>query len=195
MELLLIRHALPQRIENQNGEPADPPLSDTGRRQAERLARWLESESIDGVYASPMRRAVETAEPLAKTKGLELQLEPGIVELDAQSEIYVPLEELKANDYERWRELMAGGLYAGIDLGAFRRAVIGSIEGIILANPGKRIAVVCHGGVINAWAGRVLRITEPLFFDPTYTSINRFMAASSGERSLTSLNEAAHLRG
>jgi probable phosphoglycerate mutase len=32
------------------------------------------------------------------------------------------------------------------------------------------------------------------FFDPTYTSVNRFMAASTGERSVISLNETAHLR-
>ena len=54
--------------------------------------------------------------------------------------------------------------------------------------------MVCHGGVINAWAAEVLGIEPRLFFDPTYTSINRFVAARSGERSLVSLNEAAHLR-
>jgi probable phosphoglycerate mutase len=58
------------------------------------------------------------------------------------------------------------------------------------------VAVVCHGGVINAFAGEVLGIREPfLFFDPGYTSISRFLAAKSGERSVLSLNETGHLRG
>ena len=49
--------------------------------------------------------------------------------------------------------------------------------------------------MINAWASTVLGLPVTLFFNPDYTSINRFMAASSGERSIVSLNETAHLRG
>ena len=194
MELLLIRHGLPVRIENTDGQPADPPLSETGREQARSLARWLEPERIDVLYASPLRRALETATALADAKGLEIVIEPGVVELDHDSPFYVPLEELKQTDYERWREAMQGGLYAGIDVEGFQRTVVASIERIVAANPGARVAIVCHGGVINGWAGRVLGVENPLFFDPTYTSISRFLAASSGERSVVSLNESAHLR-
>ena len=195
MELLLIRHALPLRVEKDDGQPADPPLAAAGRRQAEHLARWLASEAIDGLYASPLQRAVETARPLARSQNLEVQVEPGVVELDWRSEIYIPLEELKASDYERWLELVRGGITAGVDIDAFQRAVREGMERIIAANPGRRIAVVCHGGVINVWTAHVLGLEAQLFFDPTYTSINRFLAASSGERSIVSLNEAAHLRG
>ena len=194
MELLLIRHALPVRIENDDGRPADPPLSAVGRRQAERLAEWLAGEPLDALYASPMRRAVETARPLARASGLELRLEPGVVEFDRDAAVYVPLEELKRADPARWRELVQGGLYAEIDLAAFQRTVLASLEAIIARHPGGRVAVVCHGGVINTWAARTLGIAQPLFFDPTYTSINRFLAAGSGERSVSSLNEAGHLR-
>jgi len=38
VELIVIRHALPVRIANADGSPADPPLSETGRQQAARLA-------------------------------------------------------------------------------------------------------------------------------------------------------------
>ena len=40
MDLLLVRHGLPERIEGGEG-PADPVLTDEGRRQSERLADWL----------------------------------------------------------------------------------------------------------------------------------------------------------
>lgn len=192
----MIRHARPVRVENRAGRPADPPLGELGQRQAARLARWLADEPIHALYASPMRRAVETARPLAERTGLELRLEPGLVELDHLSERYVPLEELKAENYEAWLALMRGGLYAGIDLGAFRRGVAESLERIVAAHPGRKVAVVCHGGVINAWAAHVLGLAleSSLFFDPTYASISRFLAAGSGERSVESLNETAHLR-
>jgi probable phosphoglycerate mutase len=194
MELLLVRHALPLRVERDDGMPADPPLGDEGQRQAERLARWLEGERIDAIYASPLQRALETAQPLAKSRGIALRIEPGVVEFDRMASAYVPLEEIKALDHERWRALVRGGLVEGIDLGEFRRVVTGSLERIIADHPGERIAVVCHGGVINTWAAHVLGLETTLFFDPVYTSISRFLASASGERSLASLNEAAHLR-
>lgn len=190
----MIRHGLPLRIERDDGQPANPPLAELGRRQAEQLASWLVDERIDALYASPMRRAHETAMPLADSKGLEIRLEPGVVEYDEQASTYVPLEQLKAENPEEWRALVQGGLYEGIDFARFRRTVIDTLERIIAAHRGERVAVVCHGGVINCWAAHVLGIDAPLFFEPTYTSINRVLAASSGERMVVTLNEAAHLR-
>ena len=195
MELLLIRHALPERIETKDGSPADPPLSALGRAQAERVARWLAAEPIGAIYTSPMRRARETADPLARAVGAAVAIDDGLVEMDHLSDVYVPLEQLKAEDYPRWQALIQqGGLYAGVDLAAFRANVVASVERAIAAHPGGRVVVVCHGGVINAWAGHVLGIADPFFLDVAYTGVSRFLAASTGERSVRSLNETAHLR-
>jgi 2,3-bisphosphoglycerate-dependent phosphoglycerate mutase len=196
VELLLIRHALPEHVETRDGSPADPPLSAIGRDQAERLAAWLAGEEIGAVYASPMRRARQTAEPLARVLGVGIALESRIVEMDHRSDVYIPLEKLKREDYPRWQELVQrGGLWAGVDLAAFRAGVVAAIEEMIAKHRGNRVAVVCHGGVVNAWAGHVLGIADPFFLDAHYTSVSRFLAAGSGERSVGSLNETAHLRG
>lgn len=194
MQLLLIRHALPLRVENPDGRPADPPLSDAGRAQAGRLAEWLAAERLDALYASPLRRAAETALPLSRRAGLPVRPEAGVAEYDAEAAAYVPLEELKAADPEAWRAAVQGGLWAGIDIERFRETVVASLEGIAGRHPGARVAVVCHGGVINAFAAHVLGIDRPLFFEPAYTSVSRFLVARSGERSVVTLNEAAHLR-
>jgi len=192
MQLLLIRHGLPVRIENEDGARADPPLSDEGREQAEKVARWLSGEILHAVYSSPMRRAMETAQPLAATLGVDVRLESGVVELDHDSNTYIPLEDLKSSDPERWRAQVTD--YFGADLERFGTKVERSIEGIIAAHPGQNVAIVCHGGVINAWACRVLGLPLSLFLNAGYTSISRFLAASSGERSVGSLNESGHLR-
>ena len=42
MELILIRHGLPLQVETEDGTPADPPLSEVGHKQAQRMAKWLE---------------------------------------------------------------------------------------------------------------------------------------------------------
>ena len=194
MELILIRHGLPVTVMHEDGRAADPPLTEAGHAQARAAARWLASDAIDRIYSSPMRRARETAEPLSRTLGIDVELEPRVAEFDRDAEHYIPLEELKRIDYEAWRDFMKRGYPEGLDLAAFQAEVIGALDEIIEANPGRRVAVVCHGGVINTWAAHVIGIELRLFFAPVYASIHRFMAASSGERSLESLNETQHLR-
>lgn len=194
MEILLVRHALPERLVVAGGR-ADPPLAPVGRRQADALAGAMAAEGVDAVYASPLRRAVETAEPLAARLGLGVTVRDGLAEWDRDADAYIPVEELKATDHPLWHAL-AGGRWdeLGIDPVAFLERVVRTIDGIAADHPGQRVAVVCHGGVINAYAGNVLGIERLLFFEPDYTSINRFLLTRDGRRSLRSLNETGHLR-
>lgn len=194
MELLLIRHARPVRVEAA-GRPADPPLDEVGRRQAGALARWLHDDPIDAVVASPLRRAVETAEPLAAALGLEMTHEEGIVEWDRDHESYIPIEELKANDDPAWIAMREGRWEAlGIDADSFRDRVVDALDTVAASHPGGRVAVVCHGGVINAYTAAVLGLARILWFEPQYTSISRLLVSRDGVRSLFSLNETGHLR-
>ena len=66
MELILIRHGLPLRVENTDGSPADPGLSVKGVHQAEKLAVWMKNEELDAIYCSPLKRARMTAQPLVQ---------------------------------------------------------------------------------------------------------------------------------
>jgi len=194
MQLLLIRHGLPIRHATQDGSPADPPLSETGHAQARLTAEWLATESIDRIYASPMQRARQTAEPLAALVGLEIELDPRVVEFDAHADEYIPMEELKRADPAAWKAFVTGGYTARTDFDAFVATAVAGLQQMIEDNPGGRVAVFCHGGVINSFATFVLGLPPQLFFDPHYASISRFLAASSGERSIQSLNETSHLR-
>ncbi len=83
MELLLIRHALPIRRELTEGV-ADPELSEAGVAQALHLAEYLASEELHAIYASPLKRAQQTAAPLAERFRLEVTLVDGVAEFDPQ---------------------------------------------------------------------------------------------------------------
>ncbi|MGH9193181.1 MAG: histidine phosphatase family protein, partial [Acidimicrobiales bacterium] len=104
MELLLIRHARPQRAESVDG-PADPGLSELGRRQADALAAWLVPEGLDAIYTSPLRRAVQTAAPLGDALGLAVASDAALAEYDADAMAYIPIEELRAAGDPRWMEV------------------------------------------------------------------------------------------
>ena len=195
MELILIRHGLPLRREVVEG-PADPELAPEGRDQSARLASYLASEKIAAIYSSPMKRALQTAEPLAQTTGLPISIVDEVAEYDRLSNEYIPIEELRAANDERWQKLLAGGWQSDSDtLESFRDRVISSLELLISHHASQRIVVTCHGGVINQYLAHILGIsTERGFFYPQYTSIHRVVASQNGLRSVGSLNEIAHLR-
>ena len=195
MELILVRHGLPVRREVVEG-PADPELSVEGHDQSALLANYLATESIDAIYSSPMKRAMQTAEPLATKAGLPISVVDDVAEYDRLSNEYIPIEELRAANDERWHKLVAGGWQSDSDtLESFRHRVVSSLEQLSSQHASQRIVVTCHGGVINQYIAHILGIaTERGFFYPQYTSIHRVIAAQNGLRSIGSLNEIAHLR-
>ena len=155
MELLLVRHALPVRTDAGAG-PADPHLTDEGRAQAEALAaHW--AGRVDQVWTSPMHRARETAAPLEAALGTTAVVDDDLAELDRGASAYVPLEELR-RDPEAWAEAVdawtgPGGEALRRD---FRARVVAAVDRVVAAGRGQRVAVVCHGGVINAAVAEVL---------------------------------------
>ncbi|MGA1104005.1 MAG: histidine phosphatase family protein [Pseudomonadales bacterium] len=193
MELILIRHGLPEKVVRDDGGAADPELSATGHLQAQKMAEYLQSEPIAKIYSSPMRRAAQTAEPLASLLDLPVTLVDGVAEYDQQADHYIPVEQLKEENYEAWKALMRGDLQ-GYDFEAFVDRAIAALNDIIANHRGETVAVTCHGGIVNVCAAHVLGMTPRMFFNPYYTSISRFRAASSGEKSVITLNERHHVR-
>jgi 2,3-bisphosphoglycerate-dependent phosphoglycerate mutase len=197
MELLLVRHAEPVRVATGEGAdgPVDPPLTRRGHEQAERLAAWLAAERVDHAVTSPMRRAMETAAPLAAAHGLEPEVLEDLIEYDARADHYIPAEELRATRDERWTAMVEGRWedFGGERPDVFRARIVPCLDALIGRFPGGRVAAVCHGGVINVYLAHLLGIDRHLWFEPAYTSVSRVAASRQGHRSLASLNETAHL--
>ncbi len=191
MDLILVRHARPEQVTNVAGG-ADPALTDIGHRQARAVAAWLAAEEIDGLYSSPMVRARETAAPLERLLGVDAAVIEGVQEYDAGEASYTPIEVMQ-QDPEVWRRYVEEE--KTLDRSDWAKVVGDALDDIIGRHRSQRAVVVCHGGVINVWAAVVLGLTPSMFFNPNYTSINRFRIASTGERSIVSLNETPHLRG
>ena len=196
MELVLVRHALPVRIDaTPDGGAADPGLSERGRAQAERVVQALAGDDVTAVYTSPLLRARETASPLAVALGMEPEVLPGIAEFDSGEGSYVPVEELKAAGDPRWERLARGDLYSvGVDPVAFRARVVQALEDVAARHPGGRAVLFTHAGALNAAAGHVLERQQAIWFAPAYCSITRLGFARDGRRGVVSLNETGHVR-
>jgi probable phosphoglycerate mutase len=165
VELVLLRHGEPDWSPDGGPSVADAPLSAFGRRQAEAAAAAIAAGGLDALFVSPLRRAQETAEPLAKASGLDAATLPGL------AEIHVPLAGLTQSEVDTYfRQAMRrrlGELWQGWPGGeAFREfhsRVSGTLAELLarheiapesedeftvwrLPPQRRRIAIVAHGG-------------------------------------------------
>jgi len=82
--LLLIRHGENEFVKTGKmaGRLPGVYLNERGRQQAAELAKVLAEVRLKAIYASPLERAVETAEPIAEGRKLEIQLRPDLMDND-----------------------------------------------------------------------------------------------------------------
>jgi broad specificity phosphatase PhoE len=131
----------------QHGEkeslPGDPGLTATGRRQATRTGRWLRGLELHTLYASPMRRAQETAECLASVTGLTVQPDARLRERlnwdgSLPFEAFLALWARTRHD----RDFAPGAGESSRQAGARLQAFLAGLSG----TPGP-VAAVTHGGI------------------------------------------------
>jgi 2,3-bisphosphoglycerate-dependent phosphoglycerate mutase len=201
VQLVLVRHALPERIDasdvaaaDRPGGPADPALTELGERQARRLVGVMAADGVAGLYTSPLARARATAAPLGAALGREPHIVDDLREYDADSASYVPVHEMARFDPAAWERMLAGLLPAHVDVAAFTARVDAAFERVVAAHPGRATAVVvAHAGVINVWLAHLLGIARPLTFPLDYVGITRVLCGRDGRRAVRTVNETAHV--
>ena len=83
MRLILVRHGETDTNKARLAlGQADVELNEHGRWQAQRLALSLKREPIAAIYSSPLKRTLATAEPIASSHGLKVQIDDGLIEMD-----------------------------------------------------------------------------------------------------------------
>jgi len=193
VELIIVRHALPESDKRDDG-PADPPLSPLGLRQAEATANLLATEGVDHVVTSTMQRAIQTGRPLADRLGLTPERLEGLKESDHRRSSYTPVEEMDA-DHEVIREFLDDPLSMFADgYEAFRDRVTVALDAVVAGNRGRTVAVFCHAMVVGVYLQTLLGLNDPFAVMADYCGITRVAASSSGIRSVRSFNETGHLR-
>ena len=193
MELIIVRHALPESEERDDG-PADPPLTPLGRRQAEATANLLATEGVDHVVTSTMKRAIQTGRPLADRLGLTPERLEVLKESDHRRCSYTPVEEMDA-DHEVIREFLDDPLSMFADgYEAFRDRITAALDAVVAATRGGTVAVFCHAMVGGVYLQTLLGLNDPFAVMANYCGITRVAASSSGIRSVRSFNETGHLR-
>jgi len=192
MQVLLVRHALPLRSEP--GQGSDPDLSDEGVAQIERLPQALARFPIARVVSSPQRRAIQTAEPVAAARGLAVEVDDRFAEYDRDLPVYIPVEQIRAENPQEWERLIQGRLPSAVDEDAFRARVLAAVDDLVgTGDPEDTVAVFSHGGVINLLLHEILGTARMLSFLVDYASVTRLLYSRSGQATVAGVNGVEHV--
>jgi probable phosphoglycerate mutase len=166
-EIWLVRHG---DCYEGMADGGDPPLSPLGRKQAAHLAQRVRRLNPAAVYASPYRRAMETAKAMTD----DVHVDPRLVEMamDLTDDGMLDFKEAPSAVVER---------------------MSAAIKAITEAHRGQRVIVVSHGAAIVNYVTDVLRL-EPgqLRMLPYYTSVS-IVRALGDRRVVASFGDVAHL--
>jgi broad specificity phosphatase PhoE len=147
-EIILVRHGETEwnRQEVFRGR-LDVDLNDTGRRQAELLGEHLSKVKLDAVYSSPLKRALETADRIARHHRLEVQTAQGLIDFDYGEWQGLPKETVKTKYkglYKRWTEKPHQvNIPAGESLDSVTERAIGVVNEAIAKHRGT-VVMVSH---------------------------------------------------
>jgi alpha-ribazole phosphatase len=198
--IYLIRHAeSTSNAEQRYAGSSDSPLSEWGRRQAEQLAEALHAVPLRAVYTSPLRRAVETASPIATDHGLEPVLVPDFREHGlgdweglTLSDVETRYPELLKQWYDRPNETRIPG---GETIDEMRARVVPVFREIAGRHSDEPLAIIAHGGVNRAILLSVLDAPLSSYWRFRLPNAGISLVEMDGDRAwLMVMNDTAHLR-
>ena len=161
-------------------------LDDVGRWQAQRLAQACADEGFDAVYSSDLARARDTARALASVSGVAVRTDAGLRERGFgvfEGLTYAEVESRFPDQARRWRQRDASfGPAGGEVLQAFYQRVIAAVAALAARHRGQHIAVVAHGGVLDALYRAAARVAldAPRSWQLGNAGINRLLASDEG---------------
>jgi broad specificity phosphatase PhoE len=154
--LFLVRHGenLANITKEMSCRKVDYSLTEKGRLQAEQTGIYFEDKEIHAIYASPLKRAVETAEIIASRLGLSVIVMENFRELNVGD-----LEDM-GNSPEAWqihlqviRDWMNGKperrFPGGEDYFDARQRLRDGVDGVLNHENGRNSIVVGHGGLFS----------------------------------------------
>ena len=199
MLLFLIRHALtPHTGDRLSGWIPGISLSDEGRSQATAMVERMQPVTLEAVYTSPLERCVETARPLASSKGLRVRVREALGEVrygDWEGKRLRTLAKTKL-----WRKVVSRPsdvrFPGGETVLETQHRAVAALQELRDKHDGKPIAVVTHADVIRLviahFAGVHIDLYQRLIVAPTSVSV---LWLGSGGPRVIKVNDTGSLDG
>ncbi len=201
-EILLIRHG--ESAPSVDGQPfvlkdghGDPALATIGEEQAEQVAERLAGEPISAIYVTTLQRTHQTAAPLAA----RLSLTPGIV--PELREIFLGdwegglIRKMAAQNHPIYQQVVKQQTWDVIPNAEkttdFRARVMAGLTQVVSAHPDELVAVVVHGGVVNAIMSVITGTPNGFVFMATDNASITHIVSTEDRWIVRGYNDIAHL--
>ncbi len=131
----------------------DVPLSEEGEQQAELIANRFAQEPIAGVYSSPLKRAYDTAEAIARPHNLNVHSLEGMREIgfgDWEGKAYTHVRQQYSEELRNWiHNPLEYRIPNGETLPALKTRVESALAEILAVHQEGRVILVAHSGTIR----------------------------------------------
>ncbi|MFO0908411.1 MAG: histidine phosphatase family protein [Isosphaeraceae bacterium] len=167
--ILLLRHAETSDPDRFHGAESNIGLGERGRLQARTVAEQLAAFAPHAVYTSAMRRALETAEPIARACGLPCSIEPELHERK-MGQLSGLSRDLGRPHYSEAKARWVRGELdythpGGESFAAIRDRVLPIFHRIAATEQGRTVVIVAHGVVIRVILTSILPGSGPADFE------------------------------
>lgn len=172
----------------------DVGLSDLGRHQAEAIAKWLEDAPIDAIVSSPRKRALDTIAPLARAKGLKLDVRKRLGEMDFGAWEGLAWDAIQQRDPDFAEKWMADPAQLpcpeGESCNGFFERCVAEVGALLDEYKGRTVVLSGHAGVNRCILGHVTKRTylESFVYAQDYGCVNAVGWGTDGFGQLALLN-------
>ncbi len=179
---------------------ADVELDEVGLRQAEATGRYVAARwPVVAVYASPLRRALQTAEAIARAQELSVQPFQGLLDInfgDVQGVLLDEVAQRYPDLHKAWLEAPHTVHFPGGEtLDDVRRRVVAGLDEVVARHPGQTVALVSHTVANRVLLCAVLGWGNERFWRLRQgtCAVNVFDAEENGDFTIVLLNDTCHL--
>lgn len=200
-QIILVRHGrTPWNKDKIFRGTVDVPHDEVGKEEARLAGEWLKGETIHAVYSSPLSRARDTAEAIARHHGLTVQDLPGLIDLNYGDWQGVPLAEVKvryADLYRQWETAPHTVRFPnGETLEEVRTRALAAVHEVLARHSGQTVVLAAHRVVNKVLIAAFIGLDNSHFWriGQDTTAINRF-AWIDNTWHILAVNDTCHLRG
>jgi alpha-ribazole phosphatase len=179
---------------------ADVELNQRGRAQAQAVAASLKKREVAAVYSSPLRRAIETAQAIARPHNIPVRVEQGFIDFDYGSWQGMQHDEVRRRYpklYQDWIERPhTVRIEGGESLRMVRRRAMNALRNLAEQHPEETVVIVAHRVVNKVILCAVLGLDNSHFWRVRQdTCALNILEWSRDQWAVQLLNDTCHLKG
>ncbi len=200
-KIILVRHG--QTTWNKDKKyrgSKDISLNDQGREEARLAGEWLKGETIHAAYSSPLSRARDTGEAIARHHGLKVSELPGLSDIcygDWEGQTHGEVKEKYAELFHQWETSPQTVRFPGGEtLEEVKARALAAVHEVVQRHPDQTVVLAAHRAVNKVLIATLIGLDNSHFWriGQETTAINRLEWNGDTWQSM-GLNDTGHLRG